>query len=375
MAKVLDTLFLILVLVAFAVQQPITIILSYALFALYIFKDRRRVAITLIHTLAFSVILLLLLLSVLNFKHGATSLFYLATLPLVVLSAHLFSSKPLDYIFSCLTNVFWLFVTAITFGLALHWDDPAPLGAIIPGSSTNGLPSYLIVLQIGLAITALMKNSRLPLMSAIATLIVAIFGLGRGSMVVAALTLILSILANLYILNSKFDRKIFSRILIPAVPIFGYYILNNYDNLASSVDIIIEGSKFSDGILDEHRGRIFKDYTTKIDAWSLLFGTDYAGTSIIKQYGGNPHNSFIRMHSFYGIFGLILIAFSLILILISKKNNTYKLITFILVLLSLIRAATEPIFFPSTLDFFYLLYIFVYLKYAPPFRNRLHKHA
>lgn len=362
-------------LIAFAMQQPITIITSYALFVLYILKDRKRVAITAIQILFFSSILLLLLVSVINFKHGATSLFYLATFPLVILSAHLFSSKPLDFIYSCLKNVFWIFFISVILGLVLHWDHPEPFGAMIPGSSTNGLPSYLIVLQLSLAITALMKNSRLPIMSAIATLIVAVFGLGRGSMITATLILMFSLVANIYLLNSQIDRKIIFRTLVLAIPICGYYILSNYNTIIASIELIIESSKFSNGILDEHRGRILRDYLNKIDVWSLLFGTDYSGTSIANQYGGNPHNSFIRMHSFYGIFGLLLIVFSLVLILVSKRNKTYKLITLILVLLSLFRAATEPIFFPSTLDFFYFLYIFVYLKYAPPQRPKLNKYA
>lgn len=365
MSKLDDTLFLVLVLSAFAIQQPATIGFSYALYAAYIIKNRKSLKMTSLQVLAYSLATLLLILPVANFKHGGTSLFYLVTFPLVIISANLFSSKSLDYIYGCLNKVFWIFIIAIAIGLARNWDDPEPLGAIIPGSSTNGLPSYLIVLQISLSITALIKYNRLPLLPAAATLVVAIFGIGRGSIITAALILVTSIFVNLYVTKSRADRAIFFKASIILLPIFCYYIFFNYEDISELIEALIEGSKFSGSVLDEHRGKIIADYLGKIDGWVLLFGTDYSGTSIVTHYGGNPHNSFIRAHSFYGILGLLLIILSSAAILIPRKNIHQKIITFIFVLLALMRASTEPIFFPSALDFFYCLYIFIYFKHAP----------
>ena len=70
-------------------------------------------------------------------------------------------------------------VVAISVGLVLNWGDQKPLGQIIPGSSTDNLPSYLVVLQVALSIAA--------------TFVVAMFGVGRGSTIVFLIILMASL--------------------------------------------------------------------------------------------------------------------------------------------------------------------------------------
>jgi hypothetical protein len=70
-------------------------------------------------------------------------------------------------------------VVAISVGLVLNWGDQKPLGQIIPGSSTDNLPSYLVVLQVALSIAS--------------TFVVAMFGVGRGSTIVFLIILMASL--------------------------------------------------------------------------------------------------------------------------------------------------------------------------------------
>lgn len=87
------------------------------------------------------------------------------------------------------------------------------------------------------------------------------------------------------------------------------------------MDEWIEVSKFSGGVLDSHCGNMLVDYLGKLDVWSLLFGMDYSGTSINNIYGGNPHNSYIRIHSYYGFFGLLIVALSPLVIFLTNKKT------------------------------------------------------
>lgn len=359
-----DTCFLSALLLAFSIQQPATIVATYVLCAVYIMMAYDQFTFSKDQIFIYAGITIPCLLAVLNYNHGLTSAFYLLALPLVIVAAKIFANKAHEHIILCLSNVYWLFVVALAVGLAMHWDDPEPLGAIFPGSSTNGLPSYLIVVQIAFSIAYYLKNNRLPLLSAIATLVVAVFGLGRGSMITAALILLFSLFINVSVAGSKTDKNVFLIAAGLMVLPLGFYSYNNYDELVSAVDLLIEGSKFSGGVLDEHRGRILMDYLNKIDVWSLIFGTDYSGTSIVQDYGGNPHNSFIRVHSFYGIAGLLYVALPLFVVAISGRRRVQKNIILILIIFALLRATTDPIFFPSTLDFFYFLYFFIFFNFA-----------
>ncbi|MEJ7804908.1 MAG: hypothetical protein WKG03_03175 [Telluria sp.] len=370
-----DTAFLSALLLAFAMQLPATIAAAYLLCAGYVVAAYDRSVVTNNQLLLYAAAAVPCLLAVLNFKHGLTSAVYLLALPLVLIAAQLFGSKPLAHINACLRNFFWLFVGGIAFGLALHWGEPEPLGAIFPNSSTNGLPSYLIVVQIAFSLAHYLKYGRLPLLSACATMVVAIFGLGRGSMITAALILLFSLLTNVTIARSKPDRKMLRISAWLLVPPAGLYLLYNFNEILAALQLAIEASKFSGGVLDEHRGRIVSDYLGKIDAWTLMFGTDYVGTSINQHYGGNPHNSFIRAHSFYGVAALIFILIPLVLALLSRHRTSHKFVAVTMIVFALLRATTEPIFFPSTLDFFYFLYFILYFNFAQKRHQPQGQHA
>ena len=119
------------------------------------------------------------------------------------------------------------------------------------------------------------------------------------------------------------------------------------------------------GVLDSRRGNMLAGYFGKLGVWLLLFGTDYSGTSINNIYGGNPHNSYIRIHSYYGFFGLLIVALSPLAIFLTNKKLVSKCVVFVLITLVLVRAVTEPILFPTLLDFFYEFYFLFFLKYAP----------
>jgi hypothetical protein len=103
-------------------------------------------------------------------------------------------------------------------------------------------------------------------------------------------------------------------------------------------------------------------WDSNLDYWKFFFGSSYEKTLIDKYYDGNPHNSFIRMHSYYGIFGLIVLFFLLITIAISNRKASLKLVLFGLLLLLLFRAYTEPILFPSSLDLFFLFMIALFFR-------------
>jgi hypothetical protein len=263
-----------------------------------------------------------------------------------------------------LRNVFLAYILFVAAVLFFHWGEREPFGAIFYWSSTNGIPAYLIILNIAYSIAYFLKYNRLPVIAAALTTIVAFFGIGRGSIVCGSLLLLLSIFVNLFVVKSKQDvalaPKIALILLIPALTL----IYNHADLISRQYEMIAEGSKFEQGVLDVHRGYMLSDYLDKLDALSLFIGTSYEGTSINLYYGGNPHNSYIRVHSFFGLFALFAVFAPLFLMLLSHKDRTQTIIIFLLVTVALIRATTEPILFPTPLDFFYIMYFVLYFRFA-----------
>jgi hypothetical protein len=353
---------------AFMIQKPETIAMSYLVSMMYILS---RQQVSKKHFLIWSMVSLIFSLAALTKDFGFTPFFYVIGAPILILAARQLASRPLNSVLTALGLFYWIFATAVFFGILINSGNPAPLEGLIPGTSTNGIPSYLIVVQIAYSLLFFMSYKRLPILSAIATFVVAIYGLGRGSMIVGALIFSFSIFINFA--NSKLDRNVAIFITIFFIlPFILFYLDVNHDSFFFITQDLIDGSKFKGGVIDEHRVNMIADYLNKIDLWSFILGTDYTGTSIEKFYGGNPHNSYLRAHSFYGLAGLICIFIPIILVIGSSRLKVEKIITLILIFFALLRATTEPIFFPSVLDFFYIFYFFTFFRFATKLKQVNH---
>lgn len=365
-----NSIFLFAILLCFALQQPLGLVLGALLCALYALASWNNVFVGMDFFIVSLFVIILLFIPVFRQEYDFVPVFYLFSTVCAVFAANRFSSFPLSHVRFCLEVVFWFSVFGLACGIVLYWEAAEPLGELIPGSSTNGLPSYLIVLQIALSISVFLEKNKLPVLSALATLVVAVFGLGRGSMIVALLIVSFSFSVNYFVAKDGVEKNVSVRLFFGLVFLSAAVGTVFYAWHLGYVDEWIEGSKFSIGVLDSHRGDMLADYLGKLDIWSLLFGTDYSGTSINNIYGGNPHNSYIRVHSYYGFFGLFIVALSPLAIFLTSKKLASKCVVFVLIILVLVRAVTEPILFPTLLDFFYAFYFFVFWKCAPSKRPR-----
>lgn len=359
-----DVFLLLLLLILFTAQLPATIFFAYALSALYLAARAKNIFVDRLHLNIFGGFTAISTLPALTFNHGITPVFYLLLTPILLLLAVNFSAKPLDHVLKVLKYVTWIFITLILALAAANWDQAEPLGSILPWTSTNGLPSYLIVVQIAYSIAFYLFSGRLPLISSLATFFISLIGLGRGSIIIAGLITIFSFTANAVCekkTTASFSARIFSKIIFaPLAFCLTYY----WADISEQADLWIEASKFSAGVVDEHRSAIISDYIGKLDLLSSAIGADYSGTVINTHYGGNPHNSYIRLHSFYGAASVAAIFLPLVLILIAPVRRSHRAVVFTLIGCVLLRAYSEPILFPSTLDFFYFLYFAMFFSYG-----------
>ena len=351
---------------AFVLQRPETLLFGGVLCAVYAASNRKSFRVKWSELFVVLIVALICGFSVLSFNHGLSPIFYLFSTFAIFYAAMHFNSSSIKELSLSLRIVFWLAIFAIGWVLLKYWDFPEPFGEIIPGSSTNGIPSYLIILQIALSLAVFLERKRLPITSPIFTLAVAVFGLGRGSIVVACIILTSSIVINFSLNQMTRTTRLAIMLLMALAVLIVLFVFGSYFDYGLINDNLVGQTKFSEGLLDPYRAEIFDEYLSKLDYFSLLFGADYSGTVIATQYDGNPHISYVRTHAYYGFFGLLFVVFSPMLILLSNKKLLYKFVFLSFILFALIRALSEPLLFPTLLDFFYFSYFFMFFRYAPP---------
>uniref|UniRef100_UPI003F69AD8F hypothetical protein n=1 Tax=Marivivens donghaensis TaxID=1699413 RepID=UPI003F69AD8F len=125
------------------------------------------------------------------------------------------------------------------------------------------------------------------------------------------------------------------------------------------IEHLLASTKLGQGLVDGARLEMSVDYLGKINFWTALTGADFSGTSIEVKYSGNPHSSIIRAHHLFGIFYLFVIIAMVTLVVFSMRTFKGKFVTASLTLIILFRSLTEPVLFPTSMDFFVFLYFFI----------------
>ena len=114
---------------------------------------------------------------------------------------------------------------------------------------------------------------------------------GRSSLGLLAGIFVISLLAN--------NKKLISIIL--TIIIVGLIIYFKNDIL-----LLYEASSFAENGMESSRYKIWDSYITHIDLESAIFGLDTSNIPVIRDYGGNPHNSFLNFHRRLGLIPFIL---------------------------------------------------------------------
>lgn len=94
-------------------------------------------------------------------------------------------------------------------------------------------------------------------------------------------------------------------------------------------------TQFADKGFESVRSDMWNAYLKSLNLPSLLFGLDTLSVPILREFGGNPHNSFLNFHYRMGLLGLIalcmLIIKSLKILLSQKHFILFFYITFLLI--------------------------------------------
>ncbi len=298
---------------------------------------------------------LVLSLGLLKVDHGLSGIFYYFSELLVFFLSWYATREPQQF-YKGVKLVLYSFLIYVFTCLWIYQAEHEPLSYIISGSSQNGVPSYLIVLLVTFLFCRLIIKGDLPLIPAFLTVVVSFYGEGRGSMIISLLILAICLLhthGRLFregIRKGKFYFILFFFVLIG--------LIFSFDQIA---DYVVSHTKLSVGIHDSHRLNIVHSYVNSLDLTSIFIGKGYAGTIVETEYAGNPHIAYIRLHSFFGIIPVLLVTFSPFLLVLNSfsRKNLYL---FAIISCVLLRALSEPILFPTFLDYFYFSCYFLFFR-------------
>jgi len=230
-------------------------------------------------------------------------------------------------------------------------------------SSSNGISTVMLISCISLYIILRFEEKELDLIPAFITLIISIWGIGRGG-IISSLILFLGLLFLKYNTKKKYIFLIVISLFAISTLIFFNsdffldYALNNSFFSNAMIRFIERSGEFNES---SARSTMWENYFHNLDFSRLIFGvnveTDPWEEGLMNEF--NYHNSFIDLHLQTGIIGII----TILLIYLSltdlfKKDKLLFLLLFVLVF----RSFTDTIIFFGRYDFIIFYFIFLQLR-------------
>ena len=221
-----------------------------------------------------------------------------------------------------------------------------PLEDLIADSSSNGITSYLLVLQVNYCLVHYALRRRFAWLTLLATVFICVVGYGRGSIVASIALLAASLVVSAVSHTARSRAPVVIALVLAAWGGVRY---------RDDLGVFLEANtKFGVATGDFHRALIIDEYLRELTPATVIVGGTFDRTVINRAYNGNPHNSFIRAHHIFGI-GMLLALLALPFAAQPRgwtwAGRGYLLLGFGVLYF---RAFTEPILFPTLLDYYFL---------------------
>ena len=348
----LTTAFLFL-LISAPITRNAVLLVAYVLLSLYVVLSRVRLfsGLRIRESAAIAIIgLSLTLMLPISVMRNATALihFYVAMISLgcaYVLSRNIDAYLAASRI-SLIAAQLILLAYVASIGLADY-----PLENLFSHTSSNGITSALILIQVNYSTVKYLVTRRASLLTSTLTLIVCLIGFGRASILAAAAVVLVNLLFQLSWRSHW--RALTTALLIASVSAAVHF-AGDHD----IVRLVQANTKIGAGLHDEPRERMITDYLDQIDAGTLITGASYHGTSIEAEFSGNPHNSYIRAHHIFGLPYLLSMLLLPVLLLWHREQPTLRLYSVCMLAIVLTRSFSEPLLFPTPFDFYFFAICF-----------------
>ncbi|MDF2801230.1 MAG: hypothetical protein K0S61_1133 [Anaerocolumna sp.] len=233
---------------------------------------------------------------------------------------------------------------------------------VFSGVSRNNISINMILHSVLMYISMYQNRRVIKLYPVIITAVLSFWGIGRSG-IISSLALLLGIIFYIQIYTDR-SRKFIKMLSIFLIVISAYLGLTTV-----FYDIILNNAfhrTLLTGLLDPYRAMIITEYVSKClsSIGAFAFGVPLDNNYIFSLFDYNLHNSFIRLHAYYGFFGFIMILILIVRCIseyIKKRNMLYLFLLGVL----LLRMSTDIAGFHGPYDpliYFFLLNDYIFKK-------------
>ena len=218
-------------------------------------------------------------------------------------------------------------------------------------SSQNFVSVIMMTSSSVLTVITYRQTGKIIIWPSVITTLLSVLAIGRGGILFSTCML----LGVVYSANVKFfnKHKLIAYILLGVVVAV---VLLSFNRIASLYESLAVFERLqSRGLHDYWREHLMEEYLGHMDLGTVFFGYDYSTNPEFNFLDNNPHNSFIRLHSFMGI-----LAFPLLIcaIIVLCRFLTRRHLLFFFLFLSLLgRSYTDIMWFFMCYDFVFFLFI------------------
>lgn len=227
-------------------------------------------------------------------------------------------------------------------------------------SSRNTISSLGILLFNVYTISAFQNHRRVNIMASVTFVITALLGIGRSGVLLAGMLLLSLLIWDINKRSFHFRNPLYICFIILCTGILCFVL---YDTVVYPALYNMSWR----GVVSQARVGIWTSYLQKTfsDLSNIIFGANISGNVWLDEFSSNLHNSFLNLHSKYGL-GITIMIFTLTfnsLLYFIKKRQLIILIPFLAIIF---RAQTDYTNFNGTADFVWYYYMFL-----PFFRQKL----
>lgn len=207
--------------------------------------------------------------------------------------------------------------------------------------SQNIVGYFVVASTIYYSFIVYVKKNRVNVIIPLFAFIVSIFLVGRSTLGVLMLLLLISIIFNIRGLPLYLSVSIIVLLTILVIKISGN---------SSLIELYFE-TGFAKKGLDSPRFMIWEAYFKDISFYEIILGRDPNSVLLIEFWDGNLHNSFLKLHS---RMGLAIFVFFWYIVISIKEYTIHKqyYLLFLLILLTT-RLFFDSMNFIGSLDFIY----------------------
>lgn len=218
-------------------------------------------------------------------------------------------------------------------------------------ASRNWISIVMLTTAVLYYIESYKSNLPLRVFPSILVLIISIWAIGRAGILISCYLF----LGILYLKYRNLNRKNRIVSLFVFSIILGLLIVFFIDKINDFIELNRLFNRFNEkGLDNSYRVEMIHEYINNLNFINAIFGYDYTNNPFFRTWEFNPHNSFIRLHYYSGIVGILFVCFLITILLKYLKSN---FLYFLLLSVVLMRGFTDTVIFFGRYDF--LVFYFV----------------